>query len=290
MAIVQLTAFFKDDDGHGWQETHNKDSGGVPPDITALLTSFDNLLNARRVPLLCGDSFYIGCRVSYKTAQNQTAGDNLERDPPQRGPQTFAGTAITMTAPEVAIKMRLRNAGSTQKSDVYLRGMPKQCIDAGVLDFTSPIGAAWKTKADQYANDLVQGAYGWPGINAATTSRGTVTGYQRQADGTILFNLTATNGVPLPAVGTKLNIAFSKINRSKSVLNRVLVCRILTGGVTAQCEESIACDDFVNDGHYIAEQISFIPYAAVSYYKLAHRKTGRPFGVGPGRLPARKTA
>lgn len=289
MAIVALTAFMKDDDGHGWSETHNKDSGGVAPDLTALLTAFDNLMNARRVPLLCGDSFYIGCRASFKTAQNATAGDNIERDPPQRGPQSVGGVLITMTAPEAAIKMRLRNAASTAKSDVYLRGFPKQCIDAGVLDFGSGIGSGWKTKADQYGADLVQGGYGWPGVNTATTSRGNVTNYVRQEDGTVLFTLVVRNGVPLPAVGTKLTAQFARINRSKSVLNRALVCTV-TSATGLQCDENIACDAFENAGTYIASQISFIPYAAISYYRLAKRKTGRPFGVGPGRLPAKATA
>lgn len=286
MALVRLSAFFKDDDGHGWSETHDKDTGGGAPDVTALLTEFNDIMIAKRLPLLCGDSFYIGCRVSFKTAQNQTAGDNLEHDPPKRGPQTVGGETINMTAAEVAIKMRLRNAASTAKSDVYLRGFPKQCVNAGVLDFTSPIGNGWKAKADQYAEALKGATYGWVGINSATTSRGTVTGYQRQPDGTIVFNVTPTNGVPLPAVGTKLVVKFAKINRSKSILNRALVCTVLAGGVTVQCEEVIACDDFSNNGTYIAEQLAFVPYAAVSYYRLSQRKTGRPFGVGPGRLKA----
>lgn len=287
MAVVALTAFMKDDDGHGWQETHNKDSGGVTPDVTAMLAAFDSLMVSKRVPLLCGDSFYIGCRASFKTAQNATAGDNLERDPPMRGPQTFLGSPLNMTAPEAAIKMRLRNAASTQKSDVYLRGFPKECIQAGVLDFVSPIGAAWKAKADQYASALVADAYGWPGTNSATTSRGTVTNYTRNVDGTITFSLTATNGVPLPAAGTRLNLKVARLNNSKSILNRVFVVTIQPGAVTARTDEIVAADDFETPGTYIATQISFIPYAALSYYRLAKRKTGRPFGVGPGRLPAK---
>jgi hypothetical protein len=285
MAVVQLTAFMKDDDGHGWSETHNKDSGGVTPDITALLTAFDALMVSKRVPLLCGDSFYIGCRASFKTPQGATAGDNIERDPPMRGPQTFLGTDLNMTAPEAAIKMRLRNAGSTQKSDVYLRGFPKECIIAGVLNFVGAIGAAWKAKADQYASQLIADSYGWPGTNSATTSRGVVTNYVRQGDGSTLFSVTPTNTVVLPAAGTKLNVKFARLNSSDSVLNRVLVCEVMPGGLTLKSKENIAADEFELAGTYIATQISFIPYAALSYYRLSQRKTGRPFGVGPGRRP-----
>lgn len=287
MAFIRCTAFFKDDDGHGFSEAHDRDSGGTQPDLTTILSNFDNLMTSLRVPLLCGDSFYIGCRASFKTSQNQNAGDNIERDPPMRGPQTMQGTALTMTAPEAAIKMRLRNTASTAHSDVYLRGFPKQCVDAGVLDFTSTVGAAWKTKADQYAQALCAGAYGWLGTDTAKTSRGVCTGYMRQADGTTLFNVTPTNAVALPATPAKLTVKFAKLNHSKSVLNRALICKVLTGNVTVQCEEVIASDPFENDGTYIGVVLSFIPYSAVSYYKLGQRKTGRPFGVGPGRLPAR---
>lgn len=286
MAIVTFTAFMKDDDGHGWSETHNKDSGSAPPDVSTLLPAFDDLMNKFRVPLLCADTFYIGSRCSFKGPNNANAGDNIERDPPQRGPQTYLGTAITSTAPEASVKMRLRNAAATAKSDVYLRGFPKQVIDAGVLDITSPVGSNWKANADKYANALIQGSYGWVGINPLTTPRGTVTGYTRNTDGTVTFNVTPTNGIAMPVAGTKLTVKFSKINRSKSVLNRSLVCVVDTGAAAVTCEEVIACDEFQTNGHFIAAQIGFIPYAALSYYRLAKRKTGRVFGVGPGRLPA----
>lgn len=287
MPTIRLTAFFKDDDGHGWSETHDKDGGSSITSLSSYLDAFNSLMQSYRRPLLAGDAFYIGCRASYKAADGTRPGDNRELDPPMRGPQTFGGQSLTMTAAEAAIKARIRNDSSTAKSDIYLRGVWKQCIDAGVLDFSSSAGAEWKRRCDQYIAALVAGGYGWVGLNAAATSRGEVTTYTQNADGTVSLILNPTNAVPLPAAGTKLNVSFARINRSKSVLNGTWVCVVDTGGVGVTTTEQISVSEYVTGGTYIAKQNGFVPYSAVSYYKLARRKTGRPFGVGPGRLPAR---
>jgi hypothetical protein len=284
MPVIRLTAFFKDDDGHGWSETHDKDGGGTITSLTTFIQNFNNLMQSFRRPMLGGDAFYIGCRGSYPTANGAIAGDNIELDPPMRGAQTFSGTTVNMDAAEVAVKMRWRNDASTAHSDVYIRGMWRQVIDAGVLAFDGPIGDEWKKRADLYANQLVQGAYGWVGTNPTTTSRGDVTGYQANADGTVTLNVTPKNGVNLPAADTKVAVKFARINRSKSILNRVLVCKVETGGGAVTTTELVSPSDFETEGTYIATVKSFIPYAALTYYKLARRKTGRPYGVAPGRL------
>lgn len=287
MPIVRLTAFFKDDDGHGWSETHDKDGGSTIVSLTPYLTDFDALMQANRRPLLAGDAYYIGCRASYPVGPRLNAGDNLERDPPLRGPQTYGGQEVSMTAPEAAIKMRLRNGGSTAKSDVYLRGMWEQTVRFGVLDFGSPIGAQWKMRADQYAAALIAGAYGWQGTNPALTSRGNVTGYAKNVDGTVTINVTPTNAVALPAAGSRVPVKFARINGSQSIMNRSFASIVEPGGAAVTTTEQVSPTPWIVGGTYIATVTGFIPYAAMSYFKLAHRKTGRPFGVAPGRLPVK---
>lgn len=287
MPSVRLTAFFKDDDGHGWSETHDKDGGASVTSLTTFLTAFDNLMLQARRPLLGGDAFYIGCRASYKTADGTIAGDNLLKDPPVRGVQTFGGVDVNMDEASVAVKMRFRNDASTARSDAYIRGMWRQVILAGTLDFGNAVGAEWKRRADIYAAALVSGGYGWVGTNPALTSRGNVTGYVQDPAGTVTLTLAVGNGVALPAAGTKLPIKFARINDSKSVLNRTLVCVVNVGGTTVTTREQVAVSDFQTSGTYVATRTGFIPYAALSYYRLTSRKTGRPFGVAPGRLPAK---
>lgn len=284
MPTVRLTAFFKDDDGHGWSETHDKDGGASITSLTSFLTAFHSLMQTFRRPLLAGDAFYLGCRASYKTADGTIAGDNIELDPPMRGVQTSGGVTVNMDAPSVAVKMRLRNDASTARSDVYLRGFWRQVINAGVLDFGLPPASVWKTQADQYGAALVANNYGWVGTNPTLTSRGDVTGYTSNPDGTVTLNVTPTNGVVLPAVGTRVSAKFARINDSESILNRALLCKVEAGGAALTTIKRVAVSAFQTEGTYIVTAKGFIPYAALSYYRLSKRKTGRPFGVGPGRL------
>jgi hypothetical protein len=286
MPVVSLAAFFKDDDGHGWMEEHDKDGGGGVISLTAYLASFHALMQSTRRPMLSGDAFYLGCRASYPTASGAVASDNILLDPPLRGPQTWSGNAVNMGPPSAAVKMRFRNEASTAKSDVYIRGQWREVVNFGVLDFVSPIGAEWKGRADTYAAALIAGGYGWEGINPAATSRGRVTGYAANPDGTITLNVTPTNAVPMPAAGTRVDMKFARINGSKSILNRALTCVVEPGAAAVTTTIPIAASDFETDGTYIASVTGFIPYAALTYYKLGTRKTGRPFGVGPGRLSA----
>lgn len=286
MPTVRLTAFFKDDDGNGWSETHDKDGGSSVTSLTSYLQNFNTLMQTLRRPLLGGDAFYIGCRGSYRTGSGAIAGDNILLDPPLRGPQTFGGNDVNMDAPEVAVKIRLRNDASTARTDVYIRGQWRQVVIAGVLNFTDAIGEEWKRRADAYTAALITGGYGWLGVNPTATSRGTVTGYQANTDGTVTLNVTPSNGIALPVAGTKLPIKFARINGSNSILNRLLVCVVEAGGAAVTTTEKIAVSDFETNGTYIATVTGFIPYAARSYYKLARRKTGRPFGLGRGRLAA----
>ena len=287
MPVVTLAAFFKDDDGHGWQEQHDKDGGGGVIALTAFLNNFHALMQNQRRLLLGGDAFYLGCRASYPTATGAIASDNIELDPPMRGVQTFMQTVVNMGPPSVAIKMRFRNQASTAKSDAYIRGQWRQTVDAGVLDFVSPIGAEWKTRADTYGAALIAAGYGWEGVNPALTSRGKVTGYAANADGTITLNVTPTNGVPMPVANTRVTMKFARINGSKSVLNRALTCVVEPGAAAVTTTIPISASAFETDGTYIATVTGFIPYAAQTYYKLSGRKTGRPFGVAPGRLPVK---
>lgn len=285
MPVVRLTAFFKDDDGNGWSETHDKDGGSSITALTPYLTAFDGLMRTFRRPLLAGDAFYLGCRASYRTASGAIAGDNIELDPPLKGPQSFSGQALVMTKASTAVKTRLRNAASTARSDVYMRGIWASIISAGVLDFGSITGAEWKTRADAYMAALIANTYGWQGTDPTTTSRGTVSGYTVGAGGIVTFTVAPTNGVVLPAVGTKMTVKFARINDSDSILNRAIVC-LVASPTSFTSVKNISAGTFASAGTYVATRTGFIPYAAQSYYKLSGRKTGRPFGVGRGRLPA----
>lgn len=291
MPVVHCIAFFKDDDGNGWSERHAIDGGASAPALGTFLANFDALMTSKRVPLLGQDTFYVGARVAYRTADRKIASAVVIKNPPTSGPKTFMGTTVSTMAPEETVKMRLQNAAQTNAADTYIRGGWHEASRDGVLDFGSALGAQFKIRLDSYANALIQGAYGWEGIDTTKTSRGDVTDYVTGADGRITFTVQATNGVALPtptppATIVTMDIRFSRINNSKSVLNRTLVCDILTP-TSMRTRNVVAASDFTGAGTYVAKVTGLIPYAVLDYYKLARRATGRPFGLTPGRARAR---
>lgn len=288
MPVVKLNAFFKDDDGEGWSEQHEKDGGSSITSLTTFLNGFHSLMQSFRRPLLGGDAFYLGCRASYKTDTGAIAGDNIFLDPPMRGPQTFGGATVNLPKTSDAVKQRMRNDASTARSDIYLRGIWKDVINAGVLDFgVNAQAGEWKRRLDIYTGQLVQLGYGWVGINPALTSRGRVTGYVSNPTGTVTLNLTQVTGGPIPAAGTKVTCSFAKINASKSILNRSFTCVVDVGAAAVTTTEKVAVSAFETEGTYIIQVKGLIPYAAASYVKLSSRKTGKPFGLERGRGPVK---
>ncbi len=285
MPVITLTAFMRDDDAHGWEEAHQVDGGAGSPSLTPFLTAFDNLMKTFRVPLLAADGYYIGCRASYKTATNQTAGSNLLADIPIKGPDKIGGESVEMNLASDAVKIRMQNAASTANSDVYLRGVPDQIIQAGQLLFSGKVGGPWKRSLQAYTDALKGAAYGWFGENPALSPKGNVTAVVQNADGTVTFTVATTNGAPMPAAGTKIAVGFAKINNSKSILNRTFVC-VVVNNTTLTTMKQISFGSFDTPGTFRIRVVGFIPYDHYSYARAGTRKTGRPFGAGRGRLSA----
>lgn len=285
MPTIRLTAFFRDDDGHGWSEQHDVDGGVTIATLTPYLAAFDNLMKSARRPMLAGDGFYIGCRAAYKTADGRIAAANLLADVPVRGTQTLQGVPIWMNEASDAIKVRMQNAASTANSDIYLRGVWDDVQVGGQIFFGGDQGTAFKRYLTAYTDGLRANAYGWTGVNPDATPRGKVENYLVNNDGKVQFQVAATNGKPMPAAGSKVQVKFARINGSKSILNRTIVCIVNspTGLTTVQ---QIAASEFISEGSFIIPVKGFIPYDHFSYVKLGSRKTGRPFGVGRGRLSA----
>lgn len=289
MPIIRLTAFFQTDDGYGWSEQHCVDGGSVITSLQPFLNTFDGIISNLRRPMLGGDAFYIGARAAYRTTGGKIASAPLVKNPGMRGQQTYMGEDTFTTAQEVAAKLRFANITSTAFSDVYLRGLWDQVENAGVLNFTSKAGAGWKALALAYVAGLQQANYGWEGIDPALTSRGDVSAYVSNPDGTITFTVAPTNNVALPvppSPGIRYSVRFARLNHSKSVLNRTLVCTVVSP-TSLKTVQVVSASDFETAGTYVLPVTGFILYGPVAYWKLARRACGRPFGLTRGRAPVR---
>lgn len=282
MPVLTLTAFFRDDDGHGWSEAHNKIDGGSNPPLGPYLDAFDELMKTRRRPLLAGDGFYLGCRASYRTANKRIAAAPRFADLPLQGTQTQGGKPVFMNEASNAILIRMQNAANTATSPTYLRGVWDNVMIAGQLQFTDEQGPQFKTYLTAYENALIAGVYGWYGVDPDQTPRGNVTNYVVDDDGFVTFTVAATNAVAMPTPANPVSVQFSGINNKKSILNRTLVCTVVNA-TTIKTVQPVAATAFVSAGHFAIPTKGFIPYATVAARRLSNRKTGRPIDVQRGR-------
>lgn len=285
MATVDCTAFFRDDDAHGWSEQHQIDGGSSNPALLTFLNAFDNLMLTFRVPLLGRDAFYIGCRVSYRTANRKVAGTNRLQDVPVAGPPNVGTRATWLNLASDAVKTRFQDVTATANSDVYLRGIPDDVIEAGQLNFTGAVGAVFKTNLVNYQTELIAKQYGWTGINPTLTPRGEVLDVVQDGDGRVTFTLNSTNGVPIPSLTGKFNVRFAQINGGKSILNRTFVCT-QTDATHVKTVKQVSFGSFDSPGTFVLPIKGFIKYNTAAYNRADSRKTGRPFGAGRGRLAA----
>lgn len=287
MAIVKLTGFFKDDDGRGWSETHCRQAGTEPVNLESYLAQFDNLMKQFRVPLLARDCAYLGCRASYRSASGRVRSQPLLLNPPVDGPKTVQQESVWSAAPNSSVKVRMTDSTRTANSDIYIRGYWDQVEVAGYVNFDLPIGAEWKRRADSYLAALITAGYGWEGIDGVNTRRGIVESYSADTQNIVTFTVTTTQGPALVGSPDRVAVRFARINNSRSVLNRILICNIVNE-TTIRTVQPIATGPFTAKGTFVYAVRTFIPYAAVSYFRLAQRKMGRPFGLPVGRLPARQ--
>jgi hypothetical protein len=272
---------FRDDDAHGWSEAHQIDGGGVP-NLVELRDNFDQLMRTKRVPLLASDGFYIGCRVAYKTTSGRNPSLNKLADLAISGSSPGSGIKWQMAAAEIACKSRLQNAGNTANNDTYIRGIPQIISNAGQLDFSGAGGGAFKSSLDAYMNALIQGQYGWFGVDSQNFNNGQMTNYTLNEDSTVTFTLLPKAGSTALLPNLTYSVRFSRINNSKSILNRTFVCRAITPTSITTLKQ-VAATEFLTPGTYSVKMNTFEKYTIIAYYKLAQRKTGKVFGVGRGR-------
>lgn len=288
MSLYRHTAFFRDDDGHGWSETHDWDSASSTPiDLAARAEVFNQLMRTRRVPLLAADAYYLGCRVSLYQPNSglKTQSFPIFLDLPDQGTKNVSTAKTEMDAALLAVKVTFADGAGTSRADVYLRGVWEQVITAGQLDFSGVAGSRFAILLKDYQDALVQNGYGWIG-KLPTSPSGIVENYSAAVGGLVTFSLQAIKNGPVGETGQRKTFYFARINRSSSPLNRAIVCEIVTG-FTVRSVAPIAAGPFVSPGTFYLRTPAFFRYGQVAYRKLSARKTGRPTGVGRGRLSAR---
>jgi hypothetical protein len=278
---VKCLAIFGSDEGRGWSEAHSLQFPGPPADLLPTLLAFKQLVDDKRRPLLGSDCRVEGLRVSFDTPDGNIASSAFKYSP-----FAYPANKRDSASPSVSAKARMGEVTNQLFSDIHLRGFWDDVERNEQLDFTTAAGQAWKLLFDQYAAALVQGGYGWEGIEELTTRRGNVVNYTLNPDKTISFNLELLHGPAItePA-GTLMRIRFAKINGSNSALNRDFAVKVVDE-TNVKTVRQVAALPFIEQGTFVIEAKSFNVYTGVQYVILGKRSMGRPIGRSPARRKA----
>lgn len=280
MPTVKHMIIFADGSGHGWTEVHYK-AGGSTPNLTAHLTLLKDTVCPARAALLGKDCAVVGCRVSYPRI-NAIASMNDE-------PYNPGMPGVDSADETLALAIKFKNEDNTKKKILHLRGFPNAVQADG--DYHPEGGAAfdWLGRLANYKTVLITtGLYGWlsKDNSAGASSKGDVTTYLNNANGTITFTV-AVEPFPESTWGKIRSVRFSRLNNGKSTLNRTLLVRVNADGTQATTVQRVAAFSFQSEGRYNYRSVDFVNYATMGTPKVGRRPQGRPIGKAPGRRPAR---
>jgi len=274
--VMKVVTNFRGQAGYGWSEVHYRLSSSDTPDLKAQLNSYlANIAPARQV-LLGEDCKIIGARISYPRA-GAIASFAAKYDLP--------GTAdMSGTAPALSLAINFKDTTFTKTKVLHLRGF------WDLVEFNEEYkpgnAPGWVDALTAWKNALIAGEYGWPTKDAANSARGQVVNYVQNAEGTVKLTLANVVGT-LPILGSVFQCAFSKINKSESVLNDTFLVE-RTGALELTTVQQVGVGPFATKGKFNYRAVTFTRYAETGAISLGERRMGKSPGLIPGRSRARR--
>lgn len=278
MAVVKCVIKFRAGEGYGWTEIHFRDPGTETPNLQSQLDTLQNQICPKRRVLLGADSAIIGLRVSYPRAGVVASQARKVFLPGQAGEST-ASQSSSLAIPAF-------DTTHTRHKTIHLRGF----WDA--VEFNEayhPEGGAandWTGKLNSYTAELVARGYGWPSKDADLSTKGKVTGYVSSNDNIVTFTVVRELGAVLVA-GQQMPVSFSRLNKSKSVLNGSILCDVVDA-TTLRTVHPVAAGSFVSAGRFNIRRPSFTAYSGCEVPSLGERRMGGPLDHYPGRSKAKQ--
>lgn len=273
---MKIVTNFRGSEGYGWSEVHYRFSSSDTPDLKAQLANYlTNVAPARQV-LLGEDCKIIGARISYPRAGAVASYAEKYSLP---GTEGMSGAASALS-----LAINFKDSTFTKSKVVHLRGF----WDA--IEFNEayhPDNApGWLTALTAWKDALIANEYGWPTKDPAASAKGQVTNYVALAEGQVKFTLANVVGT-LPAVGTVFQCAFSKINKSESVLNGTFLVE-RTGASELTTVQQIGVGPFQSKGKFNYRAVAFTKYSATAAISIGKRQMGKSPALTPGRSRARR--
>jgi hypothetical protein len=278
MAVLKCVWIFRASDGYGWQEIHFWNSASQTPDLVARITNMATQITPYRAPLMGADCVIEGYRVSYPVTNgiaSKAAAENVSGEPGQLTASQNDSLAIVM-----------QDGTNTRKKVIHQRGLWDSVISNETFVPLAVPGSPYNVYLASYLAQLVSQGYGWLGKDQVNSVYGWVNSYVENPDGTVTFTVSPLGANPLPPVGYLVNTRFSKLNKGRSVLNRTMLCEVLTS-TTVKTIYPIAAGPFQAIGRFYMNVYTFIQYNNPGRISLGERRMGRPIGRYPGRRSRR---
>ncbi len=270
---VKCVFIFRDSSGTGWSEIHYWNTSSENPLLNVRVGHMVDVVAPARAALLSADCFLIGCRASYPRAASVAS---LSKTLSLQGNLDISGVS-----PAVSLATKFTDVSATRHKVTHLRGFWDLVEING--EYHPEGGAAfdWTGKFNDWKATLINGGYGWRSRDGATSAKGVVSAYSADDDGRVTFIVSADAGLTAQ-VGKVVSIRFSRLNDSKSPLNRQLLVEVINA-TTLKTVSPVAAGPFTGQGRYSMRIGTFAQYAQVYDVSLGRRAQGRPFGQLPGR-------
>jgi hypothetical protein len=285
MPNVKCIWIFQSDEGYGWTEVHYLTFTGQP-NLNAVITTMDTQITPVRTPLLGQDCALVGYRASFPTL------GGIASLPARVFPDLTGTPGQNSASQNDSFAQLMLDSTFTRKKIIHLRGIWDSAVQAQEVAFPAAGLTNYKKLLLAYTTALTTKGFGWLGKNPTASVFGTVTGYSQNTTDNVTFTVQPGPGsaalASLIAAGmpATYDVRFSKLNYSKSVLNRTFVCTPtpaggpVTGLTTVQ---PVATGPFISGGRFNITIPQFIAYANIGQVSLGERRMGKALSLYPGR-------
>jgi hypothetical protein len=270
---VKTMLIFQHEQGYGWTETHyNLYPGSQPPNLNNYVGTAQNTLCPLRAQMLGASSTIVGIRCSYPVTKGQAS---LPKTVSFPGYFAQAGASQNDS-----IALAMYDGTFSRKKLIHLRDPWNEVVQNANFDSGDSFGA-WPTLVKNYTSALINNNYGWLGANSSTKIYGNMQLYTTLPSGQVQFTLQFFSSTT-PVEGIQYNVRFSKINYSKSVLNRQILCYFTSPNLLTTVNP-IAAGAQTSQGQFLINFNNFILYSNVGTMKIGERRMGKVLGRYPGR-------
>ncbi len=274
--------------GRGWTETHYFNTQSTSLSTLPQYLATLSIIAGNRAQILGEDCTVVGLRASYPTVGAIASQNQFVNLPGIKG--------VVGTSWANSLAIQIRDASRSRVKILHLRGFPNSVVVDENYQPSGLTGAAFINGLNTYFNSLMSNNAGWLGVNA-NSFFGTVTTYTTNSNGTVTLSLnpSSTSG-SAPPDGSVVSARFSRINHSRSVLNRTFPCVYAgpttnpVGPATLTTTNAVSAGPVNGIGRFKVSVTAFVPYAAITSVELGERRMGKALNLYPGRAKRRPTA